>query len=715
MKRFFLYFMVAICFLGTATAQTKQMSAEDAAIGRYRSLAPNDLHALRWRSQTNSYSYIESYSKIYAVQVGQKELTEVLNLNDLNRNMKANELLEFPYIADYEWLDKDRLKLSHKHILIVYNVRTKAIELAFECPENAENLSYCNQNQTLAYTWENNLYLIDNQGKITAVTTSKDKNIVSGQSVSRHEFGIEKGIFWSPKGNFLAFYRKDETHVSDYPIIDITQRVATPDPIKYPMAGMPSEHVALGVYEMKTGQIRFIEDKKQSEQYLTCISWEPSEKHIYSAVLNRGQDTMKLNQYSAQTGKLVKTFFEEIHPKYVEPEHPLYFLDQNPEQFIWQSERNGFNHLYLYNTQGELIKQLTKGDWAVTQILGTDASGKTLFYVSTEKSPLERHAYALNMKNGKTKALSSEPGMHSFQFNKKQELLLDSYSNLEKTNVVQVLNFKGKAKAKILDSPNPLENYQTGEIELITIKAADGKTDLHGRLIKPANFDPNKKYPAVLYVYGGPHAQLVTNSWLADASYWQVYMAQKGFVMLTLDNRGSANRGLAFENVIHRQCGQEEMKDQLKAIDFLRKQGYVDMKRLGVHGWSYGGFMTISLALNHPELFKVAVAGGPVIDWKFYEVMYGERYMDTPQQNPEGYAKTSLLDKVENLKAKLLILHGGIDPVVVPQHTQSFFRQCVKKGVHVNFFPYPRSEHNVGGYDRIHLIEEISNFFIENL
>jgi dipeptidyl-peptidase-4 len=253
------------------------------------------------------------------------------------------------------------------------------------------------------------------------------------------------------------------------------------------------------------------------------------------------------------------------------------------------------------------------------------------------------------------------------------------------------------------------------KLQMVTFTAADGKTPLYGRMITPPNMDPAKKYPVIVYVYGGPHAQLVTNRWLGGASLFEYYMAQQGYIMFTVDNRGSDGRGMEFENVIHRQLGQNEMADQMQGVEFLKSQSFVDANRMGVYGWSFGGFMTISLMLNHSDVFKVAVAGGPVCDWKYYEVMYGERYMDTPQDNKEGYDKTSVINKAENLKGKLLVIHGAQDDVVVMQNSLEFINACIKKGRAVDYFLYPDHKHNVRGKDRVHLNSKIADYFMTHL
>jgi dipeptidyl-peptidase-4 len=422
---------------------------------------------------------------------------------------------------------------------------------------------------------------------------------------------------------------------------------------------------------------------------------------------------MKLNKYNVSDGSLVKTLFEEKNEKYVEPLFPLTFLPNKSDRFIYLSRNNGYNHAFLYDISGKLIKQITSGNWEIINII--KISGNYMYYISTEQSPIERHLYKININSGKKTKLTGTHGTHRIVFNNNSKYFVDIYSNTETPNKILVVSTSGKQIRQVLKADNPLSTYNMPEMKIGTIKSADGKTDLYYRLIKPTDFDSTKHYPAVVYVYGGPHAQMITDSWLGGARMWNYYMAQKGYVMFTVDNRGSANRGLTFENVIHRQCGVAEMKDQIKGIEFLKTLGYVDKNKIGVHGWSYGGFMTTSLIVNYPDIFKVGVAGGPVIDWKYYEIMYGERYMDTPQENPEGFAKTSLLDKTDSLKGRLLIIHGGIDPTVVWQNSQMFLNKCIETGTLIDYMVYPNHEHNVRGKDRVHLIRTIVRYFDEHL
>jgi dipeptidyl-peptidase-4 len=716
MKRIFLlgYLLVSCGLFFGAVAQEKKLTMEDAILGQWRQFYPETLSRLAWRGESNEYTYVKG-EKIMAAVPGKKERV-LLSLEAINKALKSEGIKSLKRVPYYSWLNKNTMQFSVKNTLIQFNFVESKVNLKLKYNENAANIDFCKANSAIAYTIDNNLYFTDKSGKEVAVTKDDNKNNVYGQSVSRNEYGIDGGIFWSPKGEKLAFYKKDESKVTSFPLVDINTRVGDLREVKYPMCGMDSEVVSLGVYNLSTQKTTWVKANDfGKDQYLTNVSWGAEGKYIYIQVLNRASNHMKLNKYDAATGAFVKTLLEEKDERWVEPQHKLIFLKNKPNQFIYQTNNNGYNHLYLYNTDGKLIKQLTKGNWMVTEVLGFDKTEKNLFYMSTEVSPLDRHAYKLNLRSGKKVRLTKNEGYHSVQISADGRYLIDNFSSLNVPRKINIADSRGRVIKNLVMADNKLEEYNLGEISLGTIKSADKVTDLYYRMVKPADFDPNKKYPVVVYVYGGPHAQLVTNRWMGGSRLWEQYMAQQGYLLFILDNRGSANRGKEFEAVIHRQCGQPEMADQMKGVDYLKSLPYVDANRIGVHGWSYGGFMTISLITNYPDVFKVAVAGGPVIDWKWYEVMYGERYMDTPQENPEGYAKTSLMNKAKDLKGKLLICQGAIDKTVLWQHSLNFIRECIKNNVQVDYFPYPRAEHNVRGKDRIHLKQKVSNYFDDYL
>ena len=477
---------------------------------------------------------------------------------------------------------------------------------------------------------------------------------------------------------------------------------------------MTSHEVTLHIYDIATGKEIVVKTGEPAEQYLTAITWNPDNKRIYIGVLNRQQNHLKFNEYDALTGNFIQTIFEDHDEQYVEPQGPAYFLPNNPDQFIWKAQRDGYYHLYLYTISNGSVRQLTKGNFVITDFNGFSKNGKYIYYRSTEVSPLERHCYMMELKTGKITKLTTAHGTHDVVPSGDGKYFLDFYSSTDAPYNVDLQDKKGKFVRRLHEAENPIKDYNIGITELGTLKAEDGQT-LYTRLIKPYNFDSSKKYPVIVYVYGGPHAQLITDDWLAGAGIYLNYLAQEGFLVFTLDNRGSADRGEAFEQCIHRQCGQLEMRDQMTGINWLKTLPYVDANRIGSDGWSYGGFMSTSLKINHPEVFKVSVAGGPVLDWKYYEIMYGERYMDTPQENPEGYELTSLENKTDKLEGKLLMIHCTTDPVVMWQHSLVFVENCIHNGKQLDYFVYPGHDHNVYGMDRAHLITKITHYFKDNL
>lgn len=560
---------------------------------------------------------------------------------------------------------------------------------------------------------EGNLYV---DGKL--VERGDGYNIVLGESVHRNEFGINGGLFWSPKNSKLAFYRMDQSMVVDYPLVNTKAREAEPMPIKYPMAGMQSHWVTVGVWDCAAQKLVYLNTCRDTtiherEMYLTNIAWSPDEKYVFIAKINREQNHMWLEQYDATTGDFVKVLFEETNPRYVEPCEPMMFTPKG-DQFLWFSMRDGYKHLYLYNLDGTLVKQVTKGEYEVEGFIQFDKKGENIFVYANKDNLAGRDAYRVNLKKGTMDRLTSGKGTNSVIINADGTRMVCAFSSVD---VPAAAYYQDIAPRKypepyyIYRSENPLKDYAMPGVELGTIKAADGKTDLYYRLITPPNMEKGKKYPTLVYVYGGPHSQLVTDSWLGGGNLYFMFLAQQGYVVFTVDNRGTDNRGFEFESCTHRRLGEIELADQMEGVKFLQSLPYVDKDRMGVEGWSFGGFMTITMKLAHPEVFKVGCAGGPVIDWKWYEIMYGERYMDTPQENPEGYEATSLLNKAKNLEGRLLVIQGAEDNTVVPQHSTEFIERCINNFKQVDYFAYPHHEHNVLGRERLHLYQKMFQYY----
>ncbi len=722
----------------------------------YFNLVPKSMLGLQWWGDICVRTDIENIKKI-DTKSGKESI--LVTLEEVNEALKNGEMpykltghikpLRTLMAASLPWGDRNVITFTQyddrtpgQKYMIWYDFSKKKIVNLFNLQgEGPTNFDFCKENGYMAYTIGNDLY-VAHEGDFSSMVNPKvtgnqqqEKDVVYGQAVHRNEFGIMKGTFWSPKGTYLAFYRMDQSMVTDYPQVNTTARIAELVPDKYPMAGMTSHKVTVGIYNVKDGKTIYLQAGDPTDRYFTNISWGPDEKSVFVIELNRDQNHAQLVQYDAVSGQKIGVLYEEKHARYVEPQHPLIFLPWDDSQFIYQTQRDGFNHLYLMDTKTKLKGEwktgkdsedqyceylktipLTEGNWLVQDVLGFNTSRKEIIIASTEISPLQTNIFSLNVKNGKRTLIGMEDGTHQAKLSASGTYLIDYFTSNNVPREISILPTTGKKGTTLFTATDPLkENYNLPEITVGTIKAADGKTDLYYRLIKPVNFDPNKKYPAIIYVYGGPHAQMIHNTRFYDARGWDLYMAQQGYVMLTVDNRGSDNRGIKFENCTFRHLGTEEMKDQVQGVKFLQSLPYVDADKIGVHGWSFGGFMTTNLMLTYPDIFKVGVAGGPVIDWQFYEVMYGERYMDTPQANPEGYKESNLRLKAGNLKGRLEVIIGGMDPTCVPQHSISFLRACIDAGTHPDFFIYPEDGHNMMGRDRVHLHEHITRYFLDHL
>lgn len=695
MKKF--QFILLCLTVQIVFSQNKQLTMEEAVLGlrtesKYYQWLPNS-DTFYEKVKTNYGSALVSYEA--------KELKQdtLLRSTDFPNNN----------IPNLSWVESGRAYYKDGQDYYWYFAKEKKAVKWFSLPENTEAIEIEESSKLVAFVETNNLFLINEGGQINQITQDGKYGIVNGKSVHREEFGIHKGIFFSPKGSLLAFYRMDESMVEDYPIVNWSTVPAENKNIKYPFAGKTSHQVTLGIYNPKTQKTTFLQTGEPKDQYLTSVSWSPDEKSIFVGVLNRDQNHLKLNQYDAINGQFIKTLFEEIDSKYVEPQNELYFLP-NEKEFVWWSQRDGFMHLYRYDLKGNLINQITKGNWVVNEILGVNEKKKELIIATSKEDARERHLYTVDWEKGQVKRLDTQPGVHYGKANDKGTFIIDNWSNSDTPRKIDVLSTDTKISRNLFTASNPLVEHQMPKVESVTLTADDG-TSLYGEIIYPTNFNTNQKYPVIVYLYNGPHVQLVTNRFPASGNLWYDYMAQQGYIVFVMDGRGSSNRGLKFEQAVFGKLGTVEIADQMRGVNYLKSLPFVDVDRMGIHGWSFGGFMTTSFMLRNPDVFKVGVAGGPVLDWSMYEVMYTERYMDTPQTNSEGYANSKLIDRTKDLKGKLLMIHGTQDNVVVWQHSIDFIREAVSNGVQVDYFVYPGYEHNVRGKDRVHLMQKITDYF----
>lgn len=713
MRNFWLLVSTVLLLSLPAPAQNNQLTLSD--IITNSDLYPDRLNQLSWVPDREAYAYVSEDDSLVVYDLKREELRVWLPLERLNRYLpdSTEGLKRFPQIR---WHTASTFSFIAGGIVWSYTAGRDSLNAQIRVPGEAQHLHYTDQFH-YAYVKDFNLFVGKGMEAPKQITRDGSREIAYGIAAYRSEFGIREGIFWEKSGKRLAFYRIDQTAIPDYPLTDYSQIPAQTQWINYPMNGDSSQLTTVGIYNTQSEKLVYLQTEGPYDQYFTNLTWSPDGNYLYTAQLNRGQDTMQLQQYDGRSGVYIKTLFTETDAQYVEPEHGPIFLPDAEGSFLWFSERDGYQHLYRYDTDGYLQAQLTRGEWNVTAYLGTDKRERYLFVNTTKDSPLMRTIYKVDIEDGEMTRLTGIRGVHYGSISSSGRYLLDRYSNLKtpwRSHIIDTRN--GEIEKVVHESANPLAAYDMPDMELVTLQAKDG-TDLYGRLIKPADFSPNKKYPAIIYVYGGPHVQLVRESWLGNAQLFLYYLAQQGYVVFTLDSRGSAGRSLAFEQAIFRNMGTLEVADQtLVGAAYLKEQPWVDDDRIGVHGWSYGGFMTLSMLLRQPDQFKVGVAGGPVTDWRMYEVMYGERYMDHRKDNPQGFENSRLHNYVEALEGKrVLILHGLQDDVVLPQHSMTFIREAIKAGQQVDFFPYPSHPHNVRGKDRVHLLEKITDYFNTHL
>ena len=709
----------------TASAQQKEFTLEDLNFGgnNYHNMTPKNRYLTWWGDQLVRLD-VEECSIVDKKTGKEKPLFTVDDINKWAGTTADSAKIYHLFYASFPYPDKTLVLVNRKGERLLIDFKAKKTVWR----QNTEGETHEEWNpasRAVAFVKDDNLYVTDAKGKTRQLTTDGSHDIVYGQSVHRDEFGIYKGTFWSPDGMKLAFYRMDQSMVTDYPLVNVDTRIATEIPTKYPMAGETSHKVTVGVYDLETGKTIYLKAGDPTDRYFTNIAWSPTGERIYMIELNRDQTDMELVSYDANTGEKLSTLYKEHHDKYVHPVNPITFLPWDADKFILQSEKDGYNHLYLFNTNGEQLKQITSGKWVVLDLIGFASEPNEVLILSTESNPIQNNIYKVNIETGERTLLDNGRGCHAGTYgpgghrapalSSTGRYMYDSYSEPDVPRNIDIIDIEKGKSISYFKAEDPWSGYNVPEYSCGTIKAADGTTDLYYRMVKPVGFNPDKKYPTVVYVYGGPGTRNVEARWHYASRSWETYMAQKGYLLFILDNRGSSDRGRDFEQATFRHLGVEEMKDQLKGVKYLKSRAYVDTTRMGVHGWSFGGFMTTSLMTTYPDVFKVGVAGGPVIDWKWYEVMYGERYMDTPQANPEGYAETSLINKAKNLKGKLQIIIGTDDPTVVPQHALSFIKKCNEVGTQPDFYVYPGEGHNMMGHQSVHLHERITQYFEDYL
>ncbi|MFK7969445.1 MAG: S9 family peptidase [Bacteroidia bacterium] len=647
--------------------------------------------------------------------------------------------IEAGNIADYEFTpDESHIILkakveqiyrrSSKEITYVYNRESKALSVLHD-GQKVGNATVSPDNSMVAYTFDNNLYKhnLTNNTRIAITDDGKYNNIINGSTdwVYEEELSFVRAFKWSPNSQYLAYYRFDESEVKEFTMAMYGSLYPNQYTFKYPKAGETNAKVLIRMHDLKTGKAVDADLGTETDMYISRMTWTPDGKLALQR-LNRFQNRVDVMMSDPATGA-TKTILTEKTETYFEAE-AYYHADadrwhflKNSSDFLWASERSGWNHVYRYTRDGELKNQLTSGDFNVLDIKGVNEQDGKLYFISSEVSPLERHLYEVGLDGKKKKRLTKKEGTHNITFSPAFTYFIDSYSNIKTPTQSNLCNRKGKVVKTLIDNQRLTENFgklNLKHAEFMTITTEDN-IDLNAWMIKPADFDASKKYPVLMFCYGGPGSQTVTNEWGAGSHFnylWYQMLAQKGYIVVSVDNRGTGARSQQFKNATYKQLGNLEAVDQIASAKWLQGQSYVDPDRIGIWGWSFGGYLTSLCMVKGDGIFKMGIAVAPVTNWRFYDTIYTERYLQTPQVNAKGYDDNSPINFARGLKGNYLLVHGTADDNVHYQNSMEWVDALNKENKQFDSFFYPNRNHGIyGGITRYHLYTKMTNFVLDNL
>lgn len=601
--------------------------------------------------------------------------------------------------------------------IFLYELKTKSFKQLTDTEAEQVNIKFSNDGKLVGFVRDNNIFVIElESGKEKQLTFDGNDNIFNGKFdwVYEEEWSIIDGWSWSHDSRYIAYWQLNQSSVSEFPLVDYSSAPPKVKMMRYPKAGEKNSTVKIGIIEVATGQNIWVDIGNETDIYIPRIYWMPHNNQLAIFRMNRLQNKLEILQANPLTGTS-EIIFEENNDTWIDIESSNYhFLKDG--NFIFTSGKDGYNHIYILNLKDKKTpKQITKGKYDVVKILSVDEKGKVIYFTSTEKSPLERHLYKVNFNGKNLKRISDEAGTHNINLSNNFKYYIDTYSNANTVPKVRLHSIDGKLITVIEENDlEALKEYKISRKEFFSFKTSDN-VELNGWMIKPIDFDPNKKYPVLFYVYGGPGSQTVQDQWDRNM-LWYTLLNQKNYIIVSVDGRGTGGRGVNFEKIIYKNLGKWETNDQIEAARYLSNFPFIDRNRIGIWGWSYGGYMSLMSILIGNDVFKVAISVAPVTDWKFYDTIYTERYMQTPELNPDGYKEGSVLNYVKNLKGKLLVIHGTDDDNVHWQNTISLANELQKHNKQFYTMFYPGKDHGISGNTtRLHLYTLITNFIMENL
>ena len=725
MKKILFLFIV---FTITLTAQKKEITLENIwskgtfrteRLEAFQAMKNGDFYTLlNYNNQTGTSSLDKySYKTLEKVEtiIDSKHLDDLNSFESYTFNDDETQLL---LGTDSEPIYRH----SSRGVYFIYNTTTKQLQRLSE--NKVQEPTFSPDGKKIAYVFENNIYYkILRTNETVQLTNSGEKNkIINGITdwVYEEEFAFVRAFEWNANSDVIAFLRFKEVEVPEFSM-DIfgTELYPSQEVFKYPKAGEKNAEVQMRiVYVKQKDQAQIHLEKMKEFEYIPRFQWTNDPYTLSVTTLNRHQNDLNLYLVNVMEDTFQpKIILNETDKAYIDITDNLTFLDDN--SFIWTSEKDGFNHIYHYDKTGKLTNQVTKGNWEVTNYYGYDKNTKCLFYQSTEGGSTNRTVYSIKLNGKKKKKLSTTTGTHSAAFSTSFNYYINTFSNAKTPNIYTLNEAKSGKKLKEIKNNTAvselLNTYNTSSKEFFTLTTKDG--DFNAWMLKPANFDPTKKYPLFMYQYSGPGSQSVANRWNGSNDYWYQMLAQKGYIIACIDGRGTGLKGAAFKKVTQKELGKYEIIDQIEAAKVLGKRKYIDANRIGIWGWSYGGYMSSLAITKGADVFKMAIAVAPVTSWRFYDSVYTERYMQTPQENASGYDENSPINHVEKLKGAYLLIHGTGDDNVHVQNTMRMINALVKANKQFDLFIYPDRTHGIykGANTRLHLYKKMTTFIEKNL
>ena len=726
LKRFYIltFIFVIVSISLKAQQNNAKISVED--IWEKYEFVPRSVPGFNFQNDGKHYTRLEEN------KIKQYDFTTGLFIKDIFDASSVSENSEFNGKMDDYTFSKDESKILIKtETESIYRRSTRANFYVWD--KNNKTLttvektgkqrytSFSDDATKVAFVRKNNIYIKNLvNGEITQITPDgKFNSIINGSAdwVYEEEFSIAKAFEWSPDGNKIAFLRFDESEVKEF-TMTLYNRDLYPEykTFKYPKVGEKNAIVSVHIFDIRTGKTTEVKTGSEPDMYFPRIKWTLDANKLCIFKMNRHQNELELLLADATSGK-TSVMLKEMNKYYIDITDDMTFLEDG-KCFIWTSEKDGFNHIYMYELDGKLKRQLTKGNFDVTRFYGVDEKRKTIYYQAAEESPLERQSYSISFKGKKKKKITPEIGTNRTQWSSNFDYFVNTHSTLNSPATYTVYENSGKEIRVIEDNAamrTTQQNYSWNNFEFFNVPIEGGEK-LNGWMLKPADFDPDKKYPIFMYVYGGPGSQTVTDSWGGFNNWWYQMLAQNGYIVVSVDNRGSGARGQEFKKMTYLELGKYETMDQISAAKYLGNQSYIDAERIGIFGWSYGGYMSSLCLFKGADVFKSAIAVAPVTNWKWYDTIYTERYMRTEKENESGYKDNSPVNFTDLMKGKYLLVHGVADDNVHFQNTAEMVNALIRSNKQFDTYFYPNRNHGIfGGTTRLHLYNKMTDFIYENL